>query len=134
MKPTAGVWIDHRKAVIVVVSETGEETTQIESHVERQPGRVAGVRSTTPYESQHVPADDSHQRKFTGQLNEYYKEVVALIRGAESILIFGPGEAKDELNKRLKRDSLGGRVVEVQTSDRMTDREIAAKIREYFRE
>jgi len=134
LKPTAGVWIDHRKAVIVVVSETGEETTQIESHVERQPGRVAGVRSTTPYESQHVPADDSHQRKFTGQLNEYYKEVVALIRGAESILIFGPGEAKDELNKRLKRDSLGGRVVEVQTSDRMTDREIAAKIREYFRE
>lgn len=134
MKPTAGVWIDHRKAVIVVVSETGEETTLIESHVERQPGRVAGVRSTTPYESQHVQADDSHQRKFTGQLNEYYEEVVALIRGAEWILIFGPGEAKDELNKRLKRDNLGGRVVEVQTSDRMTDREIAAKIREYFRE
>jgi stalled ribosome rescue protein Dom34 len=128
------LWIDHRKAVIVVVSERGEETTQIESHVERQPGRVAGVRSTTPYESQHVPADDSHQRKFTGQLNDYYDEVVALIRGAESILIFGPGEAKDELNKRLERDNLGGRVVAVQTSDRMTDREIAAKIREYFQE
>jgi hypothetical protein len=133
MKPTVGLWIDHRKAVIVVVSERGEETTQIESHIEKQPGRVAGVRSTTPYESQHVPADDIQQRKLTGHLNEYYDEVVSFIHGAESILLFGPGEAKDELNKRLKRDDLGGLVVEVQTVDRMTDREIAAKIRGHFR-
>jgi hypothetical protein len=107
MKPTVGLWIDHRKAVIVVVSEKGEETTQIDSHVESQPGRVAGVRSTTPYEWQHVPADDSHQRKLTGHLHDYYDEVIAFIRDAESILIFGPGEAKDELNKRLHRDKQG---------------------------
>ena len=133
MKPTVGLWIDHRKAVIVVVSEEGEKTTQIDSNVESQPGRVAGVRSTTPYESQQVPADDSHQRKLTGHLHDYYDKVIAFIRDAESILIFGPGEAKDELNKRLQRDKLGGSIVAVQTGDRMTDREIAAKIRECFR-
>ena len=133
MKPTIGLWIDHRKAVIVVASEKGEETTQIDSHVESQPGRVAGVRSTAPYESQHVAADDSHQRKLTGHLHDYYDEVIAFIRDAEAILIFGPGEAKDELNKRLHRDKLGASIVAVQTVDRMTDREIAAKIREYFR-
>jgi hypothetical protein len=133
MKPTIGLWIDHRKAVIVVASEKGEETTQIDSHVESQPGRVAGVRSTTPFESQQVPADDSHERKLTGHLHDYYDEVIAFIRDAEAILIFGPGEAKDELNKRLHRAKLGASIVAVQTVDRMTDREIAAKIREYFR-
>jgi type II secretory pathway component PulF len=46
-----GLWIDHRKAVIVTVSDTGEETSVIESKVEKQPGRFAGVRSITPYES-----------------------------------------------------------------------------------
>lgn len=133
MKSTAGLWIDHRKAVIVMASENGEETKEIDSGVEKQPGRVAGVKSTTPFESFLVQADDSHERKFTGHLNEYYERVITHIRRAESILIFGPGEAKDELNKRLVRDKLGERVLAVQTADRMTDREVAAKIREYFR-
>ena len=134
MKTTVGLWIDHRKAVIVAISEKGEETREISSDVEKQPGRFAGVRSTTPYESQRVPADDSRQRRFTGHLDDYYDEVIASIRDAESILIFGPGEAKGELKKRLQRDKLGGRIVAVQTADRMTDREIAAKVREYFQE
>ena len=133
MKTKVGLWIDHRKAVIVAVSEKGEETREIESDVEKQPGRFAGVRSTTPYESQRVPADDSRQRRFTGHLDDYYDEVIASIRDAESILIFGPGEAKGELKKRLQRDKLGGRIVAVQTADKMTDREIAAKIRDQFR-
>jgi hypothetical protein len=51
---------------------------------------------------------------------------------AESILLFGPGEAKGELRKRLERDKLGGRIVAVETVDKMTDRQIAAKVRGYF--
>ena len=57
MKTTAGLWIDHRKAVIALLSEDGEETLEIQSNVEKQPGRLAGVRLTTPYESQKRPAD-----------------------------------------------------------------------------
>ncbi len=53
-----GLWIDHRNAVIVAVSGKGEKTSVIESKAEKQPGRIAGVRSTTPYESQKVSADD----------------------------------------------------------------------------
>jgi len=132
MKPIVGLWIDHRKAVIAVVSDKGEETKVIESNVEKQPGRFAGVRSTTPYESQKVPADDSRERGFTGHLLGYYDEIIAAIGDAESILIFGPGEAKGELRKRLEGDKLGGRVVAVETADKMTDRQIAAKVREYF--
>ena len=133
MKTTVGLWIDHQKAVVVVVSKQGEETREIDSGVESQPGRLAGVRSTTPYESQLVQADDSHERKLTGHLHEFYDKVIASIRDAETILIFGPGEAKDELKKRLVRDKLDGRIAAVQTADKMTDREIAAKVREYFR-
>jgi stalled ribosome rescue protein Dom34 len=132
MKTTAGLWIDHRKAVIAIVSAEGEETLEIQSNVEKQPGRLAGVRSTTSFESQQVQADDSHEREFTGHLNKYYDEVIAAIRDAESILIFGPGEAKGELKKRLEKDKLGGHIIAMQTVDKMTDRQIAAKVREYF--
>jgi stalled ribosome rescue protein Dom34 len=134
MKTTVGLWIDHRKAVIAIVSEDGEETREIRSNIEKQPGRFAGVRSTTPYEPQQVSADDSHERQFTGQLHRYYDEVIASIREADSILLFGPGEAKGELKKRLERNNLGGRIVAVQTVDKMTDRQVAAKVHEYFHE
>jgi hypothetical protein len=55
-------------------------------------------------------ADDLRQRELTGDLNVYYDEVISCIRDAESILIFGPGEAKGELKKRLEKDNLGGRI------------------------
>jgi len=132
MKTTVGLWIDHRKAVIAIVSAEGEETLEIRSNVERQPGRFVGVRSTTPYEAQQVQADDTHEREFTGHLNQYYAEVIAAIRDAESILIFGPGEAKGELKKRLDHAKLGGHIIAMETVDKMTDRQVAAKVREYF--
>ena len=134
MKTTVGLWIDHRKAIIVAVTNKGEETKLIISKVEKQPGRFAGIRSTAPYESQQVHADDSRERKFTGHLNIYYDAVIACIRDAESILIFGPGEAKGELQKRIKKDKLGGRIVGIEIVDKMTDRQIALKVRQYFQE
>jgi len=134
MGTKVGLWIDHRKAFIVAVTNKGEETRLIISKVEKQPGRFGGKRSTTPYESQLVPADDSRQKTFMGHLNIYYDAVIGCIRDAESILIFGPGEAKIELKKRLERDKLGGRIVGVETMDKMTNNQIAVKVRQYFQE
>ena len=59
---------------------------------------------------------------------------IACIRDAESILILGPGEAKGELKKRLEKSKLGGRIAGVETVDKMTDRQIGAKVRQYFAE
>jgi hypothetical protein len=58
--------------------------------------------------------------------------VIASIRDAESILIFGPGEAKGELKERLEKHGLRERIVAIETIDRMTDRQIASKVRRYF--
>ena len=132
MKMTAGLWIDHRKAVIVTISAEGEKTMEIRSNVDKQPGRFEGVRSTEPYEAQLVKADDSRERDFTGHLDHYYAEVTATIREAESILIFGPGEAKGELKNHLDHAKLGGNIIALETVDKMTDHQIVAKVREYF--
>ena len=134
MTTSAGVWIDHRRAVIVVVSEGRESASEIRSHVESQPGREEGVRSNLPHEAQLMKADDSRDREFTGHLNKYYDEVIAAIPAAEALLIFGPGEAKGELRKRLEHASFKGCVVETETADKMTHGQIVAKVHEYHRE
>jgi stalled ribosome rescue protein Dom34 len=77
-------------------------------------------------------AEDMRDRRFTNRLNKYYDEVIASIREADSILIFGPGEAKGEFEKRLQSEGLKGRIVGIETVDKMTDRQIAAKVRQRF--
>ena len=132
MKKTAGLWIDHRKAVVVVVTDKGEEVKQIHSSVEKQLRRSDASRSTKQYEPLQVPADDMREKALQGHLKRYYDEVISFIRDAESILIFGPGEAKTELKQRLEKHKLTGRIAGIETVDRMTDRQIAAKVRRYF--
>ena len=134
MKAKVGLWIDHRKAVVVAITDNGEETGLIISRVEKQLRRSGDSPLKGPHESQQVPADDSRQRTFTAHLNTYYDAVIASIRDAESILIFGPGEAKGELNKRLKKNNLDGRIVGIETVDKMTECQVAARVRKHFAE
>jgi stalled ribosome rescue protein Dom34 len=122
MKKTVGLWIDHKKAVIVFVTRKGEEIKLISSNIEKH-HRQSGVA---------MPSDDVRQRELTEHLNSYYDEVVSCIRDADSILILGPGEAKGELKKRLEKDNLGGHIVGIETADKMTDPQIVAKVRGQF--
>jgi hypothetical protein len=65
-------------------------------------------------------------------MNAYYDAIIAYVGEANSILVFGPGEAKIELKKRLKKKSLEGRILVFETVDKMTDKQIAAKIHKQF--
>jgi hypothetical protein len=58
--------------------------------------------------------------------------VLSSIRDAESVLIFGPGEAKGELKKLMERNNLHDRVAVMEPADKMTEGQIAAKARHYF--
>ena len=126
MKKQVGLWIDHRKAVIVVVTEEGEDVKEIASDMEKH------VRFSGGPGTDDGSAEDMRDRRFESHLNAYYDRVVAAVRGADSIQIFGPGEAKGELRRRLEREGLLGNVLALETVDKMTDRQIAAKVRERF--
>jgi len=66
MKTKVGLWIDHRKATIVTVTDKGEEMGLIISRVEKQLRRSGDSPLKGPYEPNDVPAQDSRQRTFTG--------------------------------------------------------------------
>jgi stalled ribosome rescue protein Dom34 len=131
MKAEMGLWIDHREAVIVVLSKAREEIKRITSTAEKQLRR-SGEPSKGPFEAQEVPADDSREKEYSGQLAHFYDEIISYLRAAGSILIFGPGEAKGELKKRVEKDKNDARIVAVETADKMTDPQIVAKVRNYF--
>ena len=122
MKTEVGLWIDHRKAVIVKIKDKEEQVQEITSHMEKH----VRFRDNA---SEVSAGEDVRDRKFGNHLNAFYDKVIDVIRDADSIQIFGPGEAKGELEKRIKHEGLKGRILAIETVDKMTDRQIAAKVR-----
>ena len=125
MNKQAGLWIDHRKAVIVLITDEGEEVKKIISGMEKHV-RFAG------HAAEGGAGEDVSDRKFGNHLNSYYDQVIAVIRDADSIQIFGPGEAKGELEKRIEQEGLKAHILAIETMDKMTDHQISAKVREHF--
>jgi hypothetical protein len=124
LKKQMGLWIDHRETVIVIVAGNKEETKKITSNMEKHVRFSGGAQVSSE--------EDIRDNKFQGHLNKYYAEVITCLRDAESILIFGPGEAKGELKNQLESEGLGSHIIATETVDKMTDRQIAAKVRECF--
>jgi stalled ribosome rescue protein Dom34 len=124
MNRNVGVWIDHRKAVIISLGEKREEIREVQSDMEKHVRFSGGA--------QVASAEDQRDRRFTGHLDKYYDKVISMIRDADSILILGPGEAKGEFEKRFRAESFDARIVGIETMDKTPYDQLAAKVREHF--
>ena len=132
MKREVGLWIDHQKTVMVTIINEEEETREIRSNIEKHKRLSGGLHADKPNISPMSTAEDVVDRRFENHLGEYYDGVISLLRNADSIWIFGPGEAKVELKNCLEREEMGDRIASIETVDKMTDRQIAAKVRDHF--
>ena len=134
MKRQVGLWIDHRKAVIVLLAESGETTKVVESGVERHVRYSGGSHPNSPYGSQLGASEDGIGRRFTEHLRRYYENVRSQLGNVDSVLILGPGEAKAEFAKHLKKAHSGVHISGVEVVDKMTDHEMVARVRQHFAE
>jgi hypothetical protein len=132
MVTKAGVWIDHKQAIVVLLTDTGKEIKKTAFDIGQRIRTKAGSRSKNPYKPSEFVAEDTLERKLENDRKDYYDDVIASISGAKALLILGPGEAKGEFLKRLQSKKLRGVTVELQTVDKMTDRQIAAKVGRHF--
>jgi len=129
-KLNAGVWIDHRDAVIISLLESGDETKRVPSNVEKQLRRSGEPEGS--FEALKVPSDISRERDYMGHLAHYYDKIVADLHEAGAILIFGPGESKNELKKRFEKDKAADHVIVMEVTDKMTEPQMVAHVRHYF--
>ena len=142
MKKYIGIWIDHKKAVIVTKKQperSFEEDvelvmTQISSDVERKVRLAGGSRTrNTPWGPQEISVDGKIETRQKQQLKKFYHRIIECITDADKILIMGPGEAKLELKKEIEKSkALIPKIVGVHNSDKMTTNQIAAKVKSYF--
>ena len=127
-----GLWIDHRKAVVVRLSDRQEQVEILESSMEKHVRPAGGSRSKSPYGPQDVMKEDGRERKFRLHLSRWYAEVAEAVKDADALLIFGPGEGKIEFRKHLEGTPLEQSIIGVETVDKMTTPQIAAMVRDRF--
>ncbi len=123
MAKKAGLWIDHRNAVIVTLSSDGEHINEIQSDASGHV-RYSGGAEAEP--------EDRRDRHIEKELNDYFDAVIGTIRDAEAIYVFGPGEGKTQFATRLEHHKLTDRLAGVDAADKMTEGQVAAKVREHF--
>jgi hypothetical protein len=128
MQGRVGIWVDHRDAFVLRPHAEEQRVTVVHSDAETQSRRASDLESG-PFEPLQQQSDDVRQRKYTSELNQYYDRVIEQIGEPESLLIFGPGEAKLELRGRLDKHRFARVDVRVETADRMTE----AQMLEYVR-
>ena len=123
MSQDVGIWIDHKKAVIVTIS-AGDVSTKT----------VAGVGQHTHFAgSQEGGGEKKYEERRGQDLDRYYDDVISQLGEPDALLLFGPGEAKLQLKARLGRSrASSASAVALETTDKLTDPQIVAKVMEHF--
>ena len=135
MKPKVGLWVDKKKAVIVRIEGENVTVQEIESGVGKHTRLKGGSRSAIPYGPQDISSESRHDRRHQHALSEYYEELIGVVGDTDKIYIMGPGETKGELKKAIEKiKHLANRITAVEAADKMTRRQIVAKVKDIFSE
>lgn len=134
MNTMLGIWIDHRDAVLVSVRGGLTSVRSIKSGVEPRThasgGRKAGGTSVAQSVTNEQRMDERHKH----QLHTFYQEVIKAANGAEAVYIFGPGAAKHELSVEIeKAKGPQARIVAVEACDKLTEPQIVAKVKAFYK-
>jgi stalled ribosome rescue protein Dom34 len=114
------VWIDHREAKVFSFNATEVERKHVSSsHPNQHLHHKANAR-----DSGHAPVD-----------KHFLEQVAATIAHAGAILLTGPANAKTELAEYLGQahPALAQRISAVQPTDHLTDGELLALARSFFK-
>jgi hypothetical protein len=133
MSDKVGVWIDHKRAVIVSPDEGAAKTVSSDLGTNaRHSGGGGGYPGSNS--SQTGGSERQEVHRHDQALVRYYDEVIAHLGHPASLLIFGPGEAKLELKARLLHAMQNPQpAVALEVADHLTDSQIVAQVRAHFR-
>ena len=130
MSNKVGLWLDQRTAYIFWDGRQAADT--IQSNIRQRTHYGGGTRIGGSY-NQNRDSELRHNDRYQHQLQVYFNKIVSAIKDAEAIYIFGPGEARLELEKILKKDkSLQSRLLKSETSDNLTEGQMRARVRDFY--
>jgi hypothetical protein len=119
-----GIWMDHSSAFLMeLMNDTIVENCVVSqfTHREKEDALMHKTEKVMHHKEQHEQAS-------------YYKKIGEIIKNYQEVVLFGPTDAKNELFNLIKEDHHFENVkIEVKHSDKMTETQKHAFVKEYFR-
>jgi hypothetical protein len=117
-----GIWMDHSNAFLMELTNDTIVQTNIVSEFtyEDKKNGLSKNEKLMHVKQQHLQSS-------------FYKKLSDAIRNYHEVILFGPTDAKTELLNLLNTDHLFENIkIEVKHSDKMTEHEMHAFVKEYF--
>jgi hypothetical protein len=133
MKKNTALWIDHKTAVLVTIDGDHTRVQHVESDAESHLKPSGGWKADGTVVAQAVANEHTADERRKHQYHTYYQKVVELLADSTDIALFGPGEAKIELAKEIEKNKdMHKKVRAVETCERMTEKQLIAKVNAFF--
>lgn len=129
-----GIWLDKDKAHIVTLKDGHEKMVTVTSNIEHF--NIHGGSGTRHKGGpQDVVQDSKYLEREKHQHKAYFKSLVTHLKSVDGIAIFGPAQTYDRFAKHLKEHnhSIYNKVKTVQKTDKMTDNQLMALVRDVFK-
>ena len=129
-----GLWLDHSKAHFIDMSkgsaivETAysEREINVRTKGEGADGTLLGNNRATNNENHK----HNHDRMV---MNEYYHLLSDRLQSYDTIYLFGPTSAKDELYNKLTEDKhFAHKAITVASADHLTENQMVAAVKKFF--
>lgn len=128
-----GIWIDHKEAFLVSLQGDQTAVAHIESNADSHYKPSGGWKASGTSVAQSVSKEQTADERLKHQLHQYYQQIATEADKVNRVYICGPGAAKTELEKEMaKAKSRHAKVEAVETCDKMTEKQIVAKVKSFF--
>lgn len=112
------VWMDSENAHIFALGQNGVTKSTFE--------KTGVAHHTTNKKDQKADSDQEH----------FFRDLAIKLKDAEQLLLMGPGLGKTHFQTHLKThhtNGLADRIVGSENSEHLTDKQVLAKAREYYK-
>ncbi len=126
--------MDKEKAHIVVLTNGAEKMHTFYSNVETYHPK-GGSRSKTKWAPQDVVQDSKYLEREKHQFREYFHTLADMVKHTDELALFGPADTAEKFRAELVKNHrlLAGKVKTVTKADSMTDNQIKALVRDFYK-
>ena len=115
-KRQIAIWIDHREAILAIFKD---------AHLLKEEEIFSEAGPHTHGGGWSQKRIDAHRHAI---LDHFYDEIVQEIKGADEILIYGPAQAKHELQQHINHNkALQQRVLDLITTDKLSEHDFVRR-------
>lgn len=129
----AGIWIDQRKAVVVLLNGQEEDLFEVNSNVEEAhtKGGYGGANKSMPQDARSDKKVLARRQKETKQ---FFDDVAKKLPKLESLYVFGPGDGKKFFSTAMKEKAkFKDTAIRTANADQLSVNQIHARVQDFFK-